>query len=490
MRLRIMLAAAGLVSVALTHPVSAAPALGLHLAPCTQGRIKVPAQCGTFGVYEDRGANTGRVIELSVILLKAKHPTHHDVIAEIAGGPGESATDFAGFLLDGYLGKARVSLHDSYDFLFVDDRGMGKSNPFACDFTPAGNPASYFRELFPNKLVAKCRTKSVASHDLKDYNTQNAADDLNDVRAALGYRRLILDGGSYGTFLSLVYMRRHPDSVESAVLDGVSPPHFQPLPGEPMGAQSALDDLIGKCNSDAACKRNFPQFRDHFTAVLRRVGAGLRVPVQNPVTKRPQMVTLSKEVFVDQVRHVLYVPIASAFLPYIIERAYRSDYAPLGNMIQTVSLGFAGDLNMGAFLSYTCADWMPFLSPADVANARAHSFAGDLRIRAQRQACATWNVPAMPRAFNDAVRSTAPVLMILGSDDPATPPQYGERALRYLPNGKAVLVKGGGHGADTACTNAIMLQFIRQRSAKGLDVDKCTATFKLPPFATSMKGWP
>jgi len=96
----------------------------------------------------------------------------------------------------------------------------------------------------------------------------------------------------------------------------------------------------------------------------------------------------------------------------------------------------------------------------------------------------------MPASFNDPVRSDAPVLMILGSDDPATPPQYGQEALRYLPNGKAMLVKGGGHGADTDCTDKLTLQFVRAKSAKGLDVSKCSATFQLPPFTTSMKGWP
>jgi len=52
------------------------------------------------------------------------------------------------------------------------------------------------------------------------------------------------------------------------------------------------------------------------------------------------------------------------------------------------------------------------------------------------------------------------------------------------------MVKGGGHGADTACTNKLVIAFVRARSVKGLDLNACTATLKLPPFATSMKGWP
>lgn len=34
--------------------------LGLHLTSCTEGHSKAPAACGTFGVYEDRAAHSGR----------------------------------------------------------------------------------------------------------------------------------------------------------------------------------------------------------------------------------------------------------------------------------------------------------------------------------------------------------------------------------------------------------------------------------------------
>ncbi len=469
---------------------AASPPLGLHLAACTEGRSKAAAECGTYGLYENRTTKSGRIISLGIVVLKAQHPSKR-AIAEIAGGPGEIVTTFAPFIADGQFDAGVWTLHDRYDILFVDDRGMGQSNPFNCDFAPAGDPSSYFRQLWPPKLVSACLAKTAATHDRRFYNTNNAVDDLNDVRAALGYPKIVLNGGSYGTFFSLVYMRRHPSTVESAVLDGVSAPHFQPLPGSPDGAQQALDDLVMKCARDSACHSRFPEFQSHFEAVLGRLTRGsLPVPVNNPVTKRRETVALSKEVFVDQVRHALYVPEAAAFLPYITERAFVGDYAPLGQMIQTVSQGLSEGVDAGANLSYSCADWLPFIDPAELDRAAAHSFAGDLRVRAQRVACSAWSVPPMPASFNDPVRSDIPVLLISASDDPATPPVYGERALRYLPNGKELLVKGAGHATETPCTDRAVVEFVRAGSAKGLDVSRCQADFKLPPFATSMKNWP
>jgi len=474
----------------LAHTVAAISQLGPHLVPCVQGRSKVAAECGTFGVYENRATHTGRVIALRVVVLRAKHPSAR-AIAFIAGGPGESTTPFAAPIADGAFEKALPALRDRYNILFVDDRGMGGSHPFTCDFAPRDDPRSYFRQLWPDGLVSACRDKSAATHDLSMYNTNNTVDDLDDVRAALHYPKLVLHGGSYGTFLSLIYMRRHPNHVESVVLDGVDPPHFEPLPGAPDGAQTALDDLIKKCARDAMCRSHFPAFRRNFAATVQRLGRGtLAVPVNNPLRKRIETVRLSKEVFVDQLRHLLYDSESAAYVPYVIERAYRGDYVPLGRLINIASQLFSQGVNMGANLSYTCAEWMPFLDPRAVSFAAAHSFAGDLRIGAQRRACKIWSVPPMPPSFNDPVRSANPVLMIAASDDPATPPRYGEEALRYLPNGKEVLVKGAGHATQTPCTDRLTEQFIRAGSVKALDVTQCTSNFKLPPFATSLKGLP
>jgi pimeloyl-ACP methyl ester carboxylesterase len=476
-----------MMAVSLAGARAASQALGLHLAPCTQGTTKVPAECGSFGVYEDRAAQAGRIISLHVVVLKARHHTGRAVTL-VAGGPGESATAFAPYVADGTFLKALSFLRDQFDILFVDNRGMGRSNPSNCDFAPLSDPSSYFRQLFPDELVSACRKRYAAIANPILYNTNNAVDDLDDVRSALGYPKLALFGGSYGTFFSLVYVRRHADHVESAVLEGVAPPHFQPIPGDPGGAQTALDGVIAKCKHDAICNKRFPAFAQHFEALARRFDRGsIPMMVKNPATKRMETVALSKEVFVDQLRHVLYDPQSAAYVPYIVERANAMDYEPRGRMIEVVA---QGGLDPGAYLSYSCAEFMPFISASDLNAAAAHSFAGNLRVRAQKRACSIWNVrPASP-SFNDAVRSDLPVLMVAGSDDPATPPRYGEQALKYLPQGEEVLVNGAGHATETPCTDRLEAEFVLAGSAKALDISQCSAALKLPPFATSMKGWP
>jgi pimeloyl-ACP methyl ester carboxylesterase len=462
--------------------------LGLHMQPCTQGKTKVPALCGTYGVYEDRAAQSGRIIPIKVVVLKARHPSNR-ALAMIAGGPGEAVVQYAPFIADGLFEKPITQLRDTYNIIFMDDRGMGESNGLQCDLTPQSDPAAYFLNLFPDGVVRACRTADAAKGNLADYNTNYAVDDLNDIRAALGYPKLVLDGGSYGTFFSLIYIRRHPESVESVVLDSVAPPGFQPLPGEPVGAQHALDDLIAKCKRDAACNKAFPDFAQEFTALMARLDKG-PIPVKVLLKKgtTPVSVRMSKEVFVDQLRHTLYDPEASAVIPIAIDQASRGNTMPLGTLINIAAVSLNLDLTNGAWLSYTCAEMIPFLDQNAVNAAAAHSFTGDLRIEAQRKACGLWNVPAMPASFNDPVRSDAPILIISSSDDPATPPQDAQNAVQYLPNARIVLLQGAGHSTQTSCTDALTVQFVRARSAKGLVLNRCSSSFTVPKFITSPKG--
>lgn len=179
----------------------------------------------------------------------------------------------------------------------------------------------------------------------------------------------------------------------------------------------------------------------------------------------------------------------SPYVPYILERAYLQDYGPLGRMIDATTRGFAGVVEVGANLSTTCAEDIPFVTEDEVQRSSAGSFEGDLRVRAQQRACGIWNVKPVATTFNEPVRSNLPVLMVSGSDDPASPPKYAALALPYLPNAKRVIVQGASHVADTPCTDRLKVDFVLSGSARGLDVSSCSNAFRRPPCMTSMKGF-
>lgn len=460
--------------------------LGLHAKPCTEGKSHAPALCGTFGVYENRAARSGRVIPIAFVLLRARHPSGH-VIYWNPGGPGGPALPYTGDLADGVFAKELDALRDRYDILLVDNRGMGGSHAFNCNLF--SNQQAYYLELWPSTPLAACRSRLLATTDLNAYNTNNAVDDLNDLRAALGYSKVVLDGDSYGTFTSLIFMRRHPERVESAILDGVAPPSLLIVPLEDaFGAQLAIDGLIHACRNDSLCNARYPHFAEHFASFVHRFDSGpITVRVRNPKTKRLVALKLSKAGFTDRLRQLMYG--SGRYVPYIIEEAYRGDDVPLGMMVDDVTLGLADELDFAANLSYTCSEQVPFITEAAVESTSAGSFEGDARVRAQQHACSIWNVRPMPASFNTPVRSDAPVLMVSGSADPASPAKYAAEELPYLPNARHALVRGAGHVEETACTDRLKVAFVLAHSAKNLDIGACSNAYKRPSFATSMAGW-
>jgi len=251
------------------------PGPALHAVPCTTGRRKIASLCGSLRVYEDRAARSGRTIDIGFIVLKAKHPTHRAIFFN-PGGPGASSTALAGFAADGDVEPYIARLLDRYDAVFIDDRGMGKSHALTCDdLWSTRHRAEYFRELWPEAPLRACRARLAETANLSLYATPYAIEDIDAVRAALGYPRIALSGGSGGTQLYLAYARRYPAHVESLLLQGVAPPHFLLIPLEDAhGAQVAMDHVIASCRDDAGCRRSFPSLGAHFAALVRRFDRG------------------------------------------------------------------------------------------------------------------------------------------------------------------------------------------------------------------------
>jgi len=461
---------------------TAGPAPGAaRFHACHFAKSALPFRCATIGVYENRAKRAGRSIALELVELDAVHRSHRAVFWN-PGGPGAAATDLAPGFASGQVPKELLKLRDTYDIVLLDNRGTGLSGALDCPALYShANERAYFAQLFPEAALRACRERLAKSADLSEYTTAISSDDLDDVRVALGYDKIVLDGGSYGTMFYLDYARRHPAHVESMVLAGVAPPGFLFIPLEDaQGAQQAMNGLIKDCKADAACNTRYPHFAGHFAALVGRFDRG-------PVNV--DGLSLTKEVFSDQLRHALYAAETAAYVPYIVEEAYAGNVGPLRKLVDFATVGIAGGLAMGLNLSVTCAEDVPFISEAKITGSSAGTFQGATRVRAQQRACAIWNVGRASASFVQPVRSEAPILMLSGEDDPATPPNYGREALRLLPNGRQIVIPHAGHDFESECTDALIVAFVRSRDAKRLDATHCVGNAKRPPFATSMKGF-
>jgi pimeloyl-ACP methyl ester carboxylesterase len=446
--------------------------------PCKVPDLAEEVRCATYAVWENREAKKGRKIGINVVILPAKGPEKlPDPVFVFGGGPGQGIADQAPNL---------ASIPErKRDVVLVDQRGTGRSNTLDCEFW--GHPVDLRRaagDVFPMDAVRACKAKLEKTADLRYYTTALGMDDVDEIRAWLGYGKINLTGGSYGTRAAEVYLQRHPQSVRSVILIAVAPlDEYLPLHHAYAG-QRALDLLLGECAGDAACHAAFPNSKQEIAAVMARIDAGVTVAVTNPVTKEKQEVRPSHGLVAEGIRFLMYGPGGRA-LPLQIHQAFEGNLAPLVQMSIERRLEIDDILAMGMLFSVTCAEDLPFIDDATAAQATRGTFLGDYRIRQQKAVCKVWPRGDIPANLHTPVHSDVPVLLIAGERDPVTPPEFAERAAKYLSNSLVVVVPRGTHGDAGECTDAMIRQFLDTASVKGIDT---SCLQKLPATKFAMGG--
>ena len=453
------------------HQQTVKPA-ALTLSPCEVPGIPGKAQCGRYEVFEDRAAGKGRKISLRIVVLPATGTERApDPIVYIAGGPGSSAVEDAPGIVQ-LFGKIR----EHRDLVFLDQRGTGDSHPLNCSFYNPADPQSYLGYFFPLEEVRKCREQLEPNANLTLYTTPIAMDDLDEVRAALGYEQLNIFGGSYGTRASLVYMRQHPKHVRTVTLLGVAPTNeFMPQ-NFAQHMERALQGVVAECAADQSCNQAFPNLRAETKTVLEQLIRGpVEVEVKYPSrdSGNPVKVKLSRNLAVEAIRYMLYNPGQASRVPLFLHLAAEGNFAPLAQAALFYRRELVGSGSNGLYLSITCAEDLPWIKPGEGERLAANTFLGDYRLQQQREACALWPRATIPSDYSHPVRSTAPVLILTGEWDPVTPPSNAEAVARSLPNSLHVVVPHGAHGfgglEGIDCIVRFNTEFVERGTVKGLD---------------------
>ncbi len=453
----------------------------IDLSDCRFASYATKALCGRFQVFEDRAAQAGRRISLSIVLLPALDPDPApDPVFFLSGGPGQGAAAIAGAGEDGLMSQLRRRR----DLVFVDQRGTGNSHPLICNL--AGDPASlqsYFEELFPAAKVRACRAALERQSQLKLYTTPLAVDDLDDVRAALGYEKINLYGVSYGTLAALHYLRRYPARVRALALAGVTTPAAKLPLHYAKGAQDALDHLIRDCARESSCRTAYPDLKADFVKVLAKLDQGpVTLTVRHPKTREVQSVKLTRSVFTERLRTLLYSISTARLLPLAIHRAAQEDWSAFARLVTRAWGGSQHASAMGVYFTVTCSESVPTISQNEIARETGGTFIGEHRIKTHQQACAEWPRGDIPPDYFAPVDSNIPVLMLSGELDGATPAHLGAAATKSLSHSRQVLLPGTAHDYASGCVRAILAQFIANGSTSGLNTS-CIGHLRRPPFA-------
>ena len=169
--------------------------------------------CTDLAVPLDRSGSVPGTIALSVERKRRGRPAELDArCVALAGGPGQPALPFAEFTAEAMA----AALH-TRDLLVFDQRGTGASDPLSCPALERFGASSSVSRVFAALRASRSGPREAPSRP------RNRSHDIEALRQAAGYEKLVLYGTCYGTKVALEYAERYPQHVEALVLDSVVP---------------------------------------------------------------------------------------------------------------------------------------------------------------------------------------------------------------------------------------------------------------------------
>ena len=451
------------------------------LAPCALAEGPADAHCGVLDVWENRRAKSGRRIALKVIVLPAlRSAATARPVFLLAGGPGQGAAA----LVDGWR-RLLGPIQRAHDIVLVDTRGTGSSHPLECKETGSVLQGAEL-DARSTEVLRACLAAYRDYADVTQYTTANAVDDLDEVRARLGYSTIDLYGVSYGTRVAMMYVSRYRARVGAVVLDSVFPPENHVPSFLARDAQRSLDLLVQGCEANVPCRTRFPNLGARVQALLVRLAAApQQITLRDPRTGVAHEATVTRTRVTRTLLTALYVPEWTALVPLLIDQAERGRFDGVF-ALDRLAERLSDTIAKGLQYSVLCAEDIAAGSN-DAAPPAVSSFIGTDAERAARHLCSVW--PSEPTSASDwhSEPSDGAALFISGELDPITPPSWAELLAKRWTRARQIVVPGASHNASASeCLVGIMAAFLTDPSA---DLDtSCVARHGREPFVLDTSG--
>ncbi|MGP4113042.1 alpha/beta hydrolase [Streptomyces sp. 4N509B] len=439
-----------------------------------------PWECARLTVPLDYADPRGDTIEIALIRAPARERGEERVGSLLFnfGGPGGSGVA----ALPAFAGDYE-ELHEHYDLVSFDPRGVGASQGVVClddrelDAYFAADPVpatSAERAKLTDRLQGfadACSDRAGAL--LPHLTTANTARDMDLLRHVLGDDELHYFGVSYGTQLGGVYAHLFPQRVGRAVLDAVVDPTLTPeesARGQAAGFQQALAAYVEACAADddtgdgnagggAGCPLG-----DTEKQANQRLNDLLDDLREDPMpTRDPDGRRLTRSLAVSGIAQALYSQDFWSFLTQGLDDALPAEgQDPDGTVLLALGDALNGRNPDGTYTTLqssltaiSCADSRQRYDVADV-RAALDSFRAASPVFGESLAwgmlnCAYWPVRGTDRQPPVAADGAPPILLVGTTGDPATP-YAGTRRMREALGddvGVVLTYEGEGHGAYT-----------------------------------------
>jgi pimeloyl-ACP methyl ester carboxylesterase len=443
----------------------------------------VEARCGTLSVPLDRSRPAAEKIALHIAVVPALNRRSTSApLFLLAGGPGQSASDL-------YVAQsaAFARINRDHDIVLLDQRGTGRSGALACDY-----PEDWQAPADPMPVLRQATQACLSKYGdrVRFYTTSIAVQDLDAVRAALGFEHIDLYGASYGTRVAQLYMRRFPTRTHAAILDGVTYPEQIIGPDTPKDGERALQLIVARCRAAPDCAAAYPDLQQELDGLLKQFGTQrIALTLEDPNDGSPRQIEFTRAILAAALRFLSYSSTQAALLPTLIHQAAHGTLKPLAAQTVMSTRQVGDQLAAGMQYSVLCSEDAPFIAAAGVDRATlAKTYQGTDQIDAMLEICKLWPRGPMDADLHSALHSDVPTLLLSGEADPVTPPADAERAAEGLTAKRLVVLGGEGHGQlNLSCIPRLMASFLNSADPDGLDT-ACLRSHSVEPFFVNMAG--
>jgi pimeloyl-ACP methyl ester carboxylesterase len=447
--------------------------------------------CGHLSVPLDPSAATPGTLTLAMRRHRAPVEGPNSAVIALAGGPGQAAIPFTEAFLE-LLGPIAATR----DLIVLDQRGTGLSHPLACH---PGRPRS--RGTL-GQAVTRCARALGAGR--ADYTTPDSVADLEAIRRAGGYEKLVLYGTSYGTKVAEQYAQAYPAHVEALVLDSVVTPNGpDPLSRSTFAAVPRILGQLCRYHECAQITRNPVDDLARVVAHMRRGSISGRV-----IDKRghPHAKRISSDDLVGILLAGDFDPLLRAeFIP-AARAAAGGDSAPLARLLTRAEglgeEGSAGGVDEQLYLTTTCEEegfpWSRADSPSarlSEARAQVHGLPGStfapftaanaLDLSAIG-ACAFWPYATPAPLLDASPLPNVPALILSGESDLRTPTSDALGVAAQIPDSHVLVVPYTGHSVltsePTPCASEALQAMFAAHPIKPCPTTPPPGVLKLPPL--------
>ena len=404
---------------------------------------KTAAEFGTLLVPEKRSDPQSNLIELAFVRFKSTAKNPGPPIVYLAGGPGGSGIGAA----TGSRFPLFMAFREIADVIAFDQRGTGYSKPnLGCyeqlsvplDVAPSREMA--LKELRENVKACASYWRDIQRVDLTGYNTNESADDLEDLRKALGVPKISLWAISYGTHLTFATLRRHPQSISRAMLAGIEGPDHTYK--SPANIQKHLEDLAAVIKADPQIGKEIPDFLGLMKSVFDRLDAHPEtVEITDQRTKQKVRITVNKFVLQYIVANNIGTTVTANF-PALFYRASKGDFTNPAQVWLNISRQGAGS---AMSFMMDCASGQTAARREQIAREAKGTLLEDLFNFPFPEVCAEWNAPDLGDEFRSPLKSDVPVLFISGTLDARTPVSNAEEYRKGFTTSTHMIIDGAVH---------------------------------------------